>query len=468
MRTTSFLEDIHHLVTGSGTPACPDVDSIAPESSRDVISLGNRLGRDLHQALALAIKWDWERQLDKERRHQTGMRLAMKGPAMGALDTVFCKAGFTLDANQLFQTFQDHGHWAHRSGYSSLTFGVLVKEMVLLELYAFSNDSRELEDYIQRQTRSLELLDSRTEGEKAAYWTAKEDFIDCSKRLDEPLMSVERYRVRNANIRWQWMKTFGKSYFELKKQSIRFENAKMRMDLLEINPQLTYAELVQLASESEAEKEKALNALSREVLSAPGFEKTILMDDAGETDFIKHQQNLKTIFRKIFLLIHPDRLCTNPMYENLTASQKKRLEHLWHEVMRVKDLEIGFEERQIGYQVRNVTCLLDALLMAEKILKNAGIDTRVHLIIGGDTYEEQLAWLKDAIARVDREIEAAQAELLALLKDEDIQEKSAMNRASGQQQEAIKAEMRSRAGKFKTQAKELELQLESYFFKGAA
>ena len=334
--------------------------------------------------------------------------------------------------------------------------------MILADIHLVGIDSLEMQAFIKREQKSSELVQNASKEVEEEFWIVKNDWMQCHEEMGNLLMLTEQIRLKNAHIKWEFMLVFGKEYFELKTESIRYDKIKLKVELFDSLQVSTMEELEQMVAEIETNMDMELTNLRMEILLAPCLHKTeceTTIISPGELG--KHHKECKRILREIWLLAHPDRLMNQKAYENLTESQQQKLKELWNKAMRIRPMEIGFQDSQFGYTYRSSLVLEEILISIKAILENAGIDTDINLIIKGETLKDQLAWIKNSIEKLDREIEIVRAEIKALIENKDIAKKAALLATSPAQQEIAKKEMQEQSKHLKNEADRLKTYLES-------
>ena len=367
------------------------------------------------------------------------------------------------DTRAIYVLFESHGQWASRSGYSQEQFNMLVREMMLAQLHMVANDGPEIESFANRLADQNHMLDNISPEKEQAWQDAKLSWLWLHEELGDKLMLVESRRLTNAQIQKNWMHSFGDAYIYLREQTMRVELFQLKNQFIEADPSLSEKALDEMVTSIATAMKMNLDDLRIELVFAdyPAYSQQYKLEDNVELE--KYLQKNKKLLRKIWMLIHPDRLAQHPSYEKLTQDQKQRIRELCHEVLRVRPNELRFQEDQIGYELRSEQVLMDILRKAESILQHAGINTDTDLIISGETADEQFAWLEEAIIRISRDINNATAELKALMEDQAVLEKEAMLNCDFEQKKKIRDEMLKKADDFKNQADLMEMKVEAHF-----
>ena len=460
------LEKLELIITEKGMKRIEYKDAITLRQSsltisetKEIINTCSHSGLNFYQTLSLILKHHWEAFVCINSEVPWDEIIKSR---YGNVDLQDLKNKFNPDSSMIYQELENDEKRVSKSGYDRRSFDTLIQEMILADIHLAGIDSYEMQEFIKREQKSSELVQNASKEVEEEFWIVKNDWLQCHETLGELLLLTEQIRLRNANITWEFFLVFGEEYLELKTESLRYDKIKLKVELFDSLQVSTMEELEQMVAEIEANMDMELTNLRMEILLAPCLRKTeyettiISPGELGE-----HHRECKKILREIWLLAHPDRLMNQKAYENLTESQQQKLKELWNKAMRIRPMEIGFQDSQFGYTYRSSLVLEEILISIRTILENAGIDTDINLIIKGETLKDQLAWIKNSIGKLDREIEMVRAEIKALIENKDIAKKSALLATSPEQQEIAKKEMQEKSLHLKNEADRLEAYLES-------
>ena len=176
----------------------------------------------------------------------------------------------------------------------------------------------------------------------------------------------------------------------------------------------------------------------------------------------RYRLRAKKLLRELRVKTHEDRLRHDPAYAKLTEKQKEELHAMLLEALQISLDEIGFPEGCIEHDTRSIPGLETALARVDAILENAGIDTRIELVIQGKTLREQLEWLQEGTKSLERRIESARAELHALATDME-PERMRQVLASPEQHERIQEAMKKKASEYVEKAERIEHDIDTLF-----
>ena len=414
---------------------------------------------DFYQTLALILKNQWEVFVSDV--SETPWSEIVK-TRYANIDLQSLKTKFHPDTSIIYQAFEDNEKKAKKLEITPQSFEVLIHEMILADIHLVGIDSPEMKEFIKRTQKSFEMTKNSTKELEQEFQMIKSDWLQSHEELGDLLMLTEQIRLKNAHINREFMIVFGKKYFELKTQSIRYDKIKLKVDLFESMQVSSMKELEQMVADVEANMDREMNNLHMEVFMAPLLSRSQGLPNKIDSDeMLSHHRKCKKILREIWLLAHPDRLMNQKNCENLTESQQQKLKELWNKAMKIRPEEIGFKDWQLGYSCRSDLILEDILASIKTILENIGIDTDIHLIIQGETLNDQISWLKMATEKLEREIETVRAEIKTLIENKDIAKKSALLSSTTYLQEDARKEMIEKSLQLKKEADRLEAYLSS-------
>lgn len=453
MQRILLAEELRRL-TKDGEASIPP----APEPE-NLATMSPKLGTDFYQTLALILKGHWEQHLSEN--ISVSWDAAEKNRPE-CIDTDACKASFQPDSNRIYDAMETRAEWSGMDGYSREAFEELVREMILADIHQVGIDSLEFKAFAARETENHALQSSLSKEEEQDLRILKSYWLQNQNIIGDLLLAREQVRLKNAHIRWQFLKRFGATYLDLKTTAARHDRLRLKLDLLEAMPMLTDEELERMSGDTAEETARRLALLRLDVLLAPSLAKPLGSNTACVvTGLGRLRRESKRILREIWMLIHPDRLERHGCCHLLTVAQREKLNTLWMQVMEVRPEEVGFMEEQLGFQYRPLMVLENILSDVRAVLRNAGIDTDTRMIIEGATLEEQQQWLKNAINRQDLEIDAIRAEIKTLMENRETGHQSAMMSADPGTQENAEKDMIERTGRLQAEADALEASLEN-------
>jgi len=368
--------------------------------------------------------------------------------------------------------------WLVEARYAPSSFDTLVQTMLLNKLHWVATDSRELEHFTKKAVEEVVICSHGTDDERHLYWQLTQARIQLLTTLDDMYLQIESVRLQNETIYYTYLSVFGEHEIALREARFRYYAREQKVLLKRENPELTWEGLDEQVQKKIEEMERTLKELRDQAdYAALMVARQSMVDAAGElvgggrplTDdersayFVK----CKKILRKIYMLVHPDRLRNDPVYQRLTPEQKEELGRILQEALRIRPDEPGLNSRYIESRYRSPDALQAVLDRVTFILENAGINVDPQLEIRGDTLPERLSWLEEDIGRLEGCLDEARVELQALMINEDVQLKRGIL-ANDEKHDEIKKEMAEQTEEYRKQARELEAELEKLMGGAAA
>ena len=445
-------------------PTKPDPDSSHPNRPRpDLVRLGVFLHLDLYRTTLLMLKGLWEDFFAHEMDWPNKDLYEILRDEQNAKRV---KQGFNPDIAALYEVFKEESDMLSESGYDLKSFGILVNEMIVADLHRVSVTSPEIESFAQRKKHEKELLKNSTKELEELFWVKQMTWLQFINELSENLYLHENINVEKANIMHRWYAMYGKEYIKMKEEATRRELLQNKIALKKDNIDMTMEELDQKLNKFIKETSENMEKTKYDVSVAEFIEQP---PPEGPVDPIligEIQKQCKEALKEAFFVIHPDgrRIRYSEEDDLLTDTQRESLDDLWHNLMKVKKAQVGFAPGQIGYNHRDLSEILNILAEGKAILEIAGIDTDRHLVIQGETIEEQIKWLEDSIAKLEASIKEIKADIVFASEDKDIKEKRSSLEASPEEQAKLKKKMLDLAEQYKAEADELEDYLK-YLFK---
>jgi hypothetical protein len=482
----------------------------------DLIRLGIFMHLDVYRILALALKGNWEEFFAREIcewRANVGKDLSELLQQEKEMEEALSR--FNPDTGQLFYLLLDHAsiditktkstlaqdtrhglqtldavvedvmeklpqygiRWLVEARYSPDSFDTLVQTMLLNKMHWMATDSGELNHFKEHAVEEIVVCIQGTDKERHSYWRLTQARIQLLMNLDDVYLQVEGLRLQNQATRSKYLSIFGEHEIALREASFRCYELEQKILLKRADPELSWDDLDEQIQRNLDEMRKELDELKDaaqfadlideknqiwgNVAQAIGFSKPLT-----DKDKAAYIQECKKILRDIYMLIHPDRLKTDPVYEKLTSEQRKELEDILHKVLEIKDTDLR-PGTFIESRYRSPAVLREILDRVRSILELAGINVNPGLEIKGDTLPERLSWLEEDIKRIEGYIRSAKLELQAMMSDEDIQQKRSII-SNEDKHEDIKKEMEEQTAEYVKKAEELDAELCELMGEGSA
>ncbi|MCK5827938.1 hypothetical protein KAH43_05365 [Candidatus Bipolaricaulota bacterium] len=361
--------------------------------------------------------------------------------------------------------------WLIEARYSPDAVDTMVQTMLLNQIHWVANDSKELDHFKRHAVAEIAVCIQGTDSEKQAYWRLTHARIQMLMDLDELHLNLESIRLQNEATNYKYLEVFGECEIALKEAIIRCFKLEQKILLKNANPELSWGEVDEQIRLRIEDMESSTIELKEQIENAELISRKLQdlerqMQIAGsrgrslsDEDKAAYKKRCKQILRKICILIHPDRLKNDPAYEKLTPEQHEELRSILDKTLKVRVEDLGVPSIYIESKYRTPDALLASLDRAKYILENAGINIDPQLEIQGTTLPERVAWLEKDMELIEGYVGSAKAELLALMSNEDMQQKSTIL-ASEEKHEDIKKEMQKQTAEYLMNAEELDTELQ--------
>ena len=153
----------------------------------------------------------------------------------------------------------------------------------------------------------------------------------------------------------------------------------------------------------------------------------------------EEKEQCKREIREIRKMVHPDVLMHNPEYAKLNEEQKKELEEILLDALKISTSELGYPPNFAYHDMRSLEGLRQVRRRVEAILKMNNIRVDLQYQIQGETIHEQIAWLEKEITLLENRINAAKGQLAAMISDKDIQSKRRLLNSQEKQEQFIQS-----------------------------
>jgi hypothetical protein len=433
-------------------------------NNQTIAKFAARMSLDLWRTIALILKANWE----KETANASPLYDTSNEDSkllLEILDRAAKENGQTgrIPESSIIESYQSiKSNCPHLSVMPQDRFIAHATEMILNRLHILPNDSVELSAFVGNMDNELESLFKAQARLQEEFWFRKMQWLRLNEQLMELLYEIEGRQVENENTRAQWMARFGKEFIRMQELSEWVNNLRFKIQLKELNPEMSLEQINQKALKRERESELKIKRMEAISKMPPNIYPQDWMQPADLDLMAREERHAKKILRKIWTLVHPDRLEKDPAYKKLTEKQKKTIEDLREEAQRIKVSELGYMPDQVGWNRRSIVTLAQILRKTEKILENAGVDLDADLMVQGGTVEERLESLKRDIERLEIGVQEAQSRLTKVTDDPDVREQR-FHLSCPEQHDQIKAGLKEQAGKYGREAEELERRLKGLF-----
>ncbi|MBG0860912.1 MAG: J domain-containing protein [Bacteroidales bacterium] len=197
------------------------------------------------------------------------------------------------------------------------------------------------------------MLSNISRQERESYLRLKELWMIKSTALDDMLLMLERKKKLNVSMENKYYRIFGVLEIERVRLTIRHERFRLIISIMHDQPELKVRDLFRLAdnrlTEAETERSDIKNKIARSHNSIehyfPGGSSPAATDEFRNA----YMQECRKLLRKIFFLLHPDRLMC---HQSLPEEKKTEINELWLELMKsTKDEVYSFSPSMLLYNL---------------------------------------------------------------------------------------------------------------------
>lgn len=394
---------------------------------------------DFYTLLHWVLKADFEEFLvkgDKRWAPGTGESLLNitasynDGLLQGYFQDAWDKYHRQVKKDDLHQLFEKHWHLATAAGYNKENFTTLIENMFMENLLCYENHSPKVTNFGHYQKELIDRAQTGTAEDQDTLWRSRCIWQNALDELDGIYVDIENTRLRNAEVEQEYLRRFGILIIEQTELETEIKLLEIRLFYMHLNPDITDEELDEKVRETQERLEQELVDLRlKEARSRTDYLNQIWEEfgvpmKPGELDKEKAQCKLEV--RAIWDMIHPDHLMHNPEYAKLNEEQKKELEEILLEALKIDSDELGYPPNYAYHDMRSLEGLRQVRRRVETILKMNNIRVDLQYQIQGETIQEQIAWLKEEIILLQNRINAAKGQLAAMLTNDEVKSKRAL------------------------------------------
>jgi hypothetical protein len=453
MTPTTLDNDLTVLMSEARTKQVHFTRPSAGWREPDVIRLAQSLGLDIERTLLLTLKARWEASEGNGSRDD-----APDGIASEAVELAF-------DPNPpgMLAALEAAGVAVPTATDSRKRLCDVVREALLNRMHRMALRSPECERFIARVQAEAAMFDGADVGIRERMVEARGQWIlDCSVHSDL-LLALVNQQLINARVQQRFMQVYGDLYVELEELTHRADSLRVRIRMKEANPSLTVAELDNEMLDFEAKAQQAMEDLKALAVGVPPISLPGMGTLSAE-QVEDYQRQVKDALRRVWRLLHPDRLTQREGYRIISPRQRERLKELWNEIMKVRPAEMAFDPGQLGYGQRSLERILQAEREARAILESIpGLDLAARYQVCGDTPEECIRWYETESRILADDIAQTRAQLKALIDDPDVRERKATLDLPTEQKDEVRNQMRKQTEQLRATAAAMERQLEDLF-----
>ena len=302
-------------------------------SPGQVYRMGTYRKLSLPAIIALMLKAAWEIYMAELSGTSDDSGLDLGSRLKDSLSVEKHIMDFKPNRDKFYALLKDHAEGAEsHTAYSKCDFYI----RDLLEENTFLIENEKIGQLYPEEVITEKILLNRIpESQQAAYFRQKERWKLKSTELDDMLLHLERRKRMNQNLEDRYFRTFAKSELEKSKLQYRVERFRIIMMLIPLQPDLSYRDLVRLASDRMLKADKEKNELKKKIsrsfnyIGEPGSDSST---DNVSADFRKgYMDACKKLLKKLFFLLHSD---TCPNYNQLSQQKQGKINELWLQLLK--------------------------------------------------------------------------------------------------------------------------------------
>jgi hypothetical protein len=332
-----------------------------------------------------------------------------------------------LDRESLFMLFERHWHLASTAGYNRNNFSTLIEDLFMENLLCYPNNSEKVDNFGAYQKKIIEQAQAGTREDQDALWRNRCVWQTLLDELDTTYVDIENARLKNAEVDQAYLRQFGPIIIQQTELETEIRLTDLRLFYLRKEPGITEEELDEKIRDTQQKLEREMADLKLRGAQAQGSVLVQAWSDFGvpmePEDLDKEKEECKREIREIRKMVHPDVLMHDPVYAKLNDEQKKELEDIMLEALKIHSSELGYPPNFAYHDMRSLEGLRQVRRKVEAILKVNNIQVDLRYEIQGETIQEQIAWLNEEITLLENRLNAAKGQLAAMLADKDVKSK---------------------------------------------
>ena len=348
-----------------------------------------------------------------------------------------------LKKDDLHKLFEEHWELASAAGYNKKNFATLVDNMFMENLLCYENHNQKVSNFGQYQKELIERAQTGSAEDQDTLWRSRCIWQNALDELDGVYIDIENNRLRNAETEQEYLQTFGPLIIEQTELETEIALKQMRLSFMRIDPDINEEELDEKVRETQEKLEREMADLVVKAAKAAGSALMKAWADSGVPmapgALDEEKEQCKREIREIRKMVHPDVLMHNSEYAKLNDEQKKELEEILLDALKISTSELGYPPNFAYHDMRSLEGLRQVRRRVEAILKMNNIRVDLQYQIQGETIHEQIAWLEKEITLLENRINAAKGQLAAMISDKDIQSKRRLLNSQEKQEQFIQS-----------------------------
>ncbi len=341
-----------------------------------------------------------------------------------------------------------------------------LEQMLNAKLYLRAMQESVVSDLLEEIAQELIMSQLITPEEQEQLFKLRQEQRSLLDKIAVVTMEMAELRHRAQFTRVEWLKIFGDAHKRLQTAMIHLQELNQLQELRGLYPEAKPEELKEEILEYQLQMEESVRLLEREIKRAQNL-KHWKSDLGGRIDsetLAVEEKKIREALRKLWLMLHQDRLEQEPNYKRLSSTLQAELEDIRLRVPPPRrSADLIYKPGQLGYELPSLSQILSDLWRVEEILKGAQIPIKESEQIQGETAQEKIKWLKDELLFLKKAYQEAEDELLIEYENRELEQKE-LELACPAAYEEIRTRLLSEAERFELQCAALENRLPDGWF----
>ena len=384
-------------------------------SREEVFRFGEYFSLALPNLIALILKAEWELYLSEMSGYSRvpGLDLKLILSDEYLIDRYI--SGYAPDTGKILNLIRNSHYCSNENiTYSNVDF--IIRD--LLEGVNFLIQNKLINQlYSEKAITEKILLNKIPEKQRESYFRLKELWKVKSTELDDLLLFLERKKRLNLGIENKYLRTFGQFETEKSRFTYMVEKYKIIIYAMKEQPELSYRELVKLATAKLINVDREINDIKNKIARSLNDIGDIVTEGSASvatTEFRNsYLKACKKLLTTLYFLLHTD---TCPCYSGLSQKKKTEINKLWLKLMKSTKEELySYSSSMLLYSLPDYEQLEAIYKRACEILdidpEDFELGNRLEFMIKkGTSIEKILEFLKSDTERL--EIHLANLELV--------------------------------------------------------
>ncbi len=365
----------------------------------DIVRMGVFFHWGYYRTLNMVLKVNWEKYLKAKAwgvmkfDQCDGLSDLLKN-SIKAIEqfslTFFDDVCYPEIMNEWFELMEEY----NLSEYDAEKFRLLVQEYCNNKLFLTSINNTLWEQFIEEKEEEKKQASDE-------YWQHKIIWATREGELEQAIYQYGQAKIGYRFLTNKWYKHFGDDYLKVREFMLTNKVLQNRILLKSENPEITAEEMIEEEQKNFSSSKKEYQECAKESAERKSFteaEKIKGSDSVTGSLQIKtdYYNACKKILKRIWRLTHPDSI-------QHTDFTDRQIEILYEKFE--SSLEINERIAQKGSDDFDLLELNSLLSEVENIWNTIGRDIPDYDVIIGETDEEKVAWLKNRILYLEKQIE---------------------------------------------------------------